>query len=90
MKTKHDYKYYYLAITIEPIKGKYFSYVERISENENLVWVINRINHITTADIMPTKKKAYETVDLWNEAYKKNGTFLLDDKEYRKNPTKYY
>ena len=88
--TDHNYKYYYLAITIEPIKNRYFSYVERISDAENLVWVINRTNHILHANIMPTKKKAKEVVDHWNECYRKNGTFLLDDEEYRKNPTKYY
>ena len=90
MKTKHDYKYYYLAIAIEPIKGKYFSYVLRVSDRTELASELNGINHLLHANIMPTKKKAYETVDLWNEAYKKNGTFLLDDEEYRKNPTKYY
>lgn len=88
--TDHKYKYYYLAITIEPIQGKYFSYVERISDSENLVWVINRTNHIITANIMPTKKRANEVVDCWNDGYRKNGTFLLDDEEYLKNPTKYY
>lgn len=90
MTTKSDYKYYYLAITIEPIKGKYFSYVERISDCENLVCVLNGIKHILTATIMPTKKKANEVVDYWNDGYRKNGTFLLDDEEYLKNPTKYY
>ena len=88
--SNHNYKYYYLAITIEPIEGKYYAYVERVSDGDNLAWVINRINHILHANIMPTKKKAHETVDFWNESYRKNGTFLLDDEEYRKNPTKYY
>ena len=41
-------------------------------------------------EVSSTKKRANEVVDCWNEVYKKNGTFLLDDEEYRKNPTKYY
>lgn len=87
--TDHKYKYYYLAITIEPIKGKYYAYVEKVSDSTNLMNCLSR-NHILHANIMPTKKKAHETVDFWNESYRKNGTFLLDDEEYLKNPTKYY
>ena len=90
MKTKYDIKYFYLAITIEPIKGKYFSYVLKTSDSINLASELNGINHLLDATLMPTKKKANEVVDCWNETYKKNGTFLLDDEEYRKNPTKYY
>lgn len=90
MTCKTKYTNFYLAITIEPIEGKYYAYVERISDGDDLVWVINRINHVLHVNIMPTKKKANEVVDCWNNSYRRNGTYLLDDEEYRKNPTKYY
>lgn len=87
---KHKYTYFYLAITIEPIKGKYFSYVLKVSDSINLASELNSINHLRTATLMPTKKKANEVVDCWNNSYRRNGTYLLDDEEYLKNPTKYY
>ena len=90
MTCKTKYTYFYLAITIEPIKEKYFSYVLKVSDSINLASELNGINHLRDATLMPTKKRANEVVNCWNEAYKKNGTFLLDDEEYMKNPTKYY
>ena len=87
---KTNYKYYYLAITIEPIKGKYYSYVLKTSDSINLASEVNGINHLRDATLMPTKKRANEVVDCWNNGYRRNGTYLLDDKEYLKNPTKYY
>lgn len=90
MTCKTKYTNFYLAITIEPIKGKYFSYVLKVSDSINLASELKEINHLLDATLMPTKKKANEVVDCWNNSYRRNGTYLLDDEEYRKNPTKYY
>jgi hypothetical protein len=87
---KYKYTYFYLAITIEPIKDKYFSYILRVSDCNNIVSELKGINYLISANIMPTKKKAEQTVDFWNESYKKNSAYLLDDEDYLKNPTKYY
>ena len=90
MTCKTKYTYFYLAITIEPIIGKYYSYVLKVSDSINLASELKGINHLLDATLMPTKKKANEVVDCWNNNYRRNGTYLLDDEEYLKNPTKYY
>lgn len=87
---KYKYTYFYLAIIIEPIKGKYYAYPLRVSDSINLASELNGIKHLLSATLMSTKKKANDVVDYWNNSYRRNGTYLLDDKEYLKNPTKYY
>lgn len=67
----------YCAVT-HAENGKYYSYIFRISENENIKAKINdpRIIH---ANVYHTKKLAAATVEFWNACYKANGTYLFDD-----------
>lgn len=68
-------KNYYIVVTIEQ-DGKYFSYVVKHPENYNLLATLT-IKNITGASLFPTKKKAVEIADFWNDCYKKNGTYLF-------------
>lgn len=57
--------------------GCYASYF-CVSENDNLLAKLNSWYGIQYANICPTKKRAEEIVNIWNEGYKKNGTYLFD------------
>lgn len=64
----------YLAVT-ESENGKNFSYVIGIGENENVFSALSRYKNLESGHIFPTKKKAQEVADFWNECYKNNGTY---------------
>ena len=68
-------KKYYLAITILE-NEKYYSYVLMVPENDNLIAAL-KIKNIYNAMICSTKKHAGEIVDLWNETYKNNNSYLF-------------
>lgn len=69
-------KYFYFAVTVEE-NGKYYAFVIRASECDNLLSKLD-IKGIIHANIYQTKKKAEEVVDRWNADYKTNGTYLFD------------
>lgn len=66
----------YAAITINE-NFKYYSYAIRITSADNVLSKL-AIKNILHANIFTTKKEAEEIVKLWNESYKKNGTYLFD------------
>jgi hypothetical protein len=70
-------KKYYLAITIKE-NEKYYSYVLTVPESINLIAAL-KIKNIYNAMICRTKKTAGEIVDIWNETYKHNNSYLFDD-----------
>ena len=67
-------KHYFFAVTVE-IDKKYYSWVQRVSENSNLLDLFRKDNIICAA-ICPSQKEAIRRVNHWNACYKANGTFL--------------
>lgn len=67
----------FIAVTVKE-NGKYYSWVHIVHSSLNLVDVLSGIKNIETANVCDTLKKAKEIVFAWNEAYKKNGTYLFD------------
>ena len=70
---KPKYNYFYFACVKEQ-DGKHYATVERVSDCESVLW---KLAGYESANIMPTKKKAQEVVDFWNDCYKKNGTSIF-------------
>lgn len=71
-------KHFYIAITVTE-NDRYYSYILKVSELDNLCSKLNRINGLKTANIFSTKKKAAEVVERWNANYKLNGTYMFDN-----------
>ena len=65
-------KTYYIAAAYD-CGGKYIASVFACSENDNLVSLIGKT--IISANICPTKAKAYEVANLWNEGFKRDGIY---------------
>lgn len=61
-------------VSDEPVKGKHIAYALPFTSGENLVWICK--GH-KTFNIMPSKQKAVELADYWNECYEKNGTLIM-------------
>ena len=68
-------KNFYIAVSIKE-NNKYFAFVIKVSEHENLK---NKLDdpRITHANIYPTKNKAEEVANFWNECYKNNNTYMF-------------
>lgn len=64
----------YIVIT-RKTDDKYISYVVFARNNDNLLSVLS-IKDIISANICSSKKAAHELVDLWNEGYKNNGSYM--------------
>lgn len=73
-------KYYYFAVTIEE-NGKYYAYAVKANENDNILCKL-KIKNIKCANICPTKKRAAEIVEAWNDSYKTNGTYMFDSPSF--------
>ena len=86
-------KKFYIAVTVKQDRNErtfterttaecdpgYYSYVIRCRNTDNLCSVLDRIGGLIQANICETKKRAAELVSLWNDIYKKNGTYLFDN-----------
>ena len=70
-------KHFYIAVTVEE-NGKYYAYAVIVSQNDNVLSKL-AIKGILHANICETKKKCIEIVNLWNNSYKANGTYIFDD-----------
>lgn len=70
-------KYFYIAVQVEE-GGKYYAYVVKVSESDNLLSKL-KIKNIVTANICPTKKQAAALVEHWNNAYKANNKYMFDE-----------
>lgn len=58
--------------------GKNYAYVLKVDSNSNLLNVFAHDKRMTVANYFPTKKKAEEIADFWNECFKKNGTSFFN------------
>ena len=54
---------------------KYSAFVLKLSENQNIASVVRDWRGLHSMTLFSTKKKAEEIARVWNECYKKNGTF---------------
>ena len=70
-------KNHYLLITIME-NDKYYSYVLKVPENNNLISAL-KIKNIIAATIYPTKRQASNDAIFNNNIYKKNGVFMFDN-----------
>lgn len=59
--------------------GKYYAFAFRISHTENLVTTLARHNGLKAANLCSTKADAESIVNIWNEGFKQNGTYLFGD-----------
>ena len=66
----------YIAATVAE-NDKYYSYVIKISDSNNLVSVLSKVKGLVSANVWP-KNQAIDAVREWNEAYRRNGTYLFD------------
>lgn len=71
-------KHFYLDIQIEE-NGKQLAYAHSVTENENLLSVLNRIKGVKAAYLCQTRKQAQELAEVWNDCARKNGAHLFDD-----------
>lgn len=69
-------KYYYILVTIME-NDKYYSYVLKVPESQNLLSAL-KIKNILTANIYPTKRQAQADAAFNNNIYRKNGAYLFD------------
>lgn len=60
-------------------KWCYYAGVLIVGENDNLMSRFAGIKGLRTVQIIPTKKKAKEIANMWNNEYKRNGEYLFDD-----------
>ena len=74
-------KNFYIAIQQKYNNNKFFAYTIKVNSSDNLLSKLKNSN-IICANLCETKKKAEETVDLWNESFIENGTFLFE-KNYK-------
>ena len=81
------------CVATQSANDKYFySFPVALPENNDILGVIEQHKNGVYTDrhnnnifielkgmhSVPTKKKAHELADFWNECYKKNGTYLFD------------
>lgn len=55
----------------------YYADVICCSENDNLLHSLDCIGGIIHVNILPTKKRAEEVAQYWNDCYKANGTYFF-------------
>lgn len=67
----------YIAVSVEVEPGKMYAYAVKLSEAENIKAKLESISGLMYGNVYPTKKRAAEVVNGWNEAYKRNGSFAF-------------
>ena len=65
------------TLTDDP--GGNCAYIVKFTSSDNLKSVLDRIGGLKAANMCATKKEAKELVDVWNEAFKQNGTYAYSD-----------
>lgn len=89
-------KNFYIAVTVKqdrnesifhpdesrPCDPGYYSYMFRCSECDNLKSKLDRIGGLQAANICPTRKAARDMVEMWNDTYRANGSYLFDNPSF--------
>ena len=71
-------KYFWLAATVRE-NDRCYSFAFRVSEDTNLKCRLEGIQNLYYANIMPSKRRAVEVANAWNDAWKAKGIFLFDN-----------
>ena len=73
-------KNFYFGIQVEVRDGKYYAYVEKANESNNLLCKFKNCNckKVICINIFETKKRAMEAVNKWNNSFKNNHTNAFD------------
>lgn len=74
-------KNYWFVMSFRNREGKLYAAASPFNHGYNLVYQFDPAAGCVTANICETKKQAETIAQLWNEAYKKNGTYAFDDKK---------
>ena len=62
----------------EDLTGKKLcAFVESVTEQDNILPLLNRWGNVWAVNAFETKKRAEEVADYWNDCYKRNGTYAL-------------
>lgn len=69
-------KNFWIAADVKE-NGKYYAFAFKVSENINLKSRLDGIQNLFAANIMPSKKAAFEVVTAWNNAHKANGNYMF-------------
>lgn len=82
---------FYMAVTVrqdrnesifEGKKGEYnpgyYSYIIPVNESLNIKSSLDAVGGLVSANIYPTRKRAAEVVNAWNDGYKAAGLYLFD------------
>lgn len=70
-------KHFYIVYTAQ-LDGKSYAGVDTLTNNENIMNLSGRMYGMTSATLCSSKKEAQQLADLWNAAYKHNGTSVFD------------
>lgn len=70
-------KNFYYAVNTQE-NGKIYAFVVKADINDNLKYLFSGYKNLTSINACPTKKRAEELCEFWNECYKANGTYLFD------------
>lgn len=65
--------------TLTEDSGGNYAYMVKFTSSDNLKSVLDRIGGLKAANICATRKEAKELVEIWNEAYKQNGTYAFSN-----------
>ena len=75
-------KMFYLAVTIGTAENKdLYSFVTSVSQNSNVVAVLEGLPGLKAANIYTRRKDAEGIVAFWNRRYKDNGTYRYMQRE---------
>lgn len=78
-------KNFYMAVsvwvesTFADDPGGNYAYIVKFTSSDNLKSVLDRIGGLKAANMCATRKEAKELVDVWNEAFKQNGTHAFSN-----------
>lgn len=81
-------KNFYMAVsvvvesTLTDDPGGNYAYMVKFTSNDNLKSVLDRIGGLKAANLCTIKKEAKELVEVWNEAFKQNGTYAFDNSAF--------
>lgn len=70
-------KYFYLAIQCKDVNGKYWAYVQNVSDCCNVASIIQGNDDIISVNIAPSKAEACKWIENWNDGFIKNNVFAL-------------
>ena len=68
-------KQFWFVLTMKAPDGKLYAVASPFSTSKNLAWEFDPAHGTVTANICETKKRAQEIAAVWNESFRKNGTY---------------